>query len=69
MSRSKKIFCDQLLYCVKLYDRGKLKTREDTCSQAKNVKVIDFKVDLKKVLVDSLDGWDYGKASTRSQYR
>ena len=36
--------------------------------KASNVKIIDFKADLRKVLVDWLDCWDHGKASTRSQY-
>ena len=34
-----------------------------------NVKIIGFKADLKNVLIDWLDGWDDGKASTRSQYK
>ena len=38
MPRIKKIFSKKLLYCIKLHDCGKLETREDTCSQAKQCK-------------------------------
>ena len=55
-----------LLYCIKLHGRGKLETREDTCTgQVNAYKNYRLKADLKNVLVDWLDGWDHGKASDK----
>ena len=49
-----------------MHDHGKLETRENTCTgQVNQYKIIDFKADLKNVLVDWLDGWDHGKASDK----
>ena len=34
-------------------------------AKSTNIKIIDVKADLKKVLVHWLDGWDHGKASDK----
>ena len=34
-------------------------------AKSTNIKIIDFKADLKNVLEDWLDGWDHGKASDK----
>ena len=34
-------------------------------AKSTNIKIIEVKADLKKVLVDWLDGWDHGKASDK----
>ena len=62
MSTSKKIFCKELLYRIKLHDCGKLETERIPVAQPSKVKIIDFKADLKNILVDWLDCWDHGKA-------